>query len=350
MVGDMTNPESFLNVDTATLEAALLASTADAQNELTPAETIGKADENSQFETEAQVEIDQEFDPRAGWQDYERLASEIRERNPDILLDTALEMAKSRLGYNAAPENSEYDPEPQPDPEPTIAEKIDAVENALEEEGANEGLFTPKVAELTKELTRLRSQDAVEQAENRIYQARENDNIERQAGIERDELMTSMSESRARVFEMCPEAEDGNSAIGRAMSQLIDDYQAVGHPDLYLPNAPEFIFAKANMLLPPEARMSVAAPKVQPQPQSQAPRNHVQNASEPSPHPFTLPVPTARALPVSATARTAQPEMTTTNINSAQMGKMVREASREDLDAIEEAIYGVSGRDVLLRI
>jgi N-acetylglutamate synthase-like GNAT family acetyltransferase len=29
---------------------------------------------------------------------------------------------------------------------------------------------------------------------------------------------------------------------------------------------------------------------------------------------------------------------------------MVRDASREDLDAIEEALYGAVGRDVLLRI
>ena len=150
----------------------------------------------------------------------------------------------------------------------------------------------------------------------------------------------------------CPEAGDANTPIGRAMSQLIEQYQAQNHPDLSAPNAPELIFSKANILLPPEARVPVAPrrepPKHQPKAPVAQPKPPVQKTSEAPPLPTAPPVPTMRALPVAATARTAQPDMST--LNPAQMGQMVREASQEDLAAIEEALYGMSGRDVLLRI
>lgn len=400
----MTTTDSFANVDTATLEAALEAAATGVDVPTTPAapqaeaepqpaspapetpeapaaednspdpskagepepETLDEYSEDSpasQGEEEPAAEDDGEeptneepaeehYDPRAGWQDYERLAAEIRERNPDILLDTALAMAKARLGYDIPTEDSAAEPEPEGDPEPTTAEKIEALEAALEEEGANEGLFTAKIAELTKEHARLLSQHAVEQAEARIYQERENDNAARQAASYREQLLASMAESRARVLDICPEAGDANTPIGRAMSQLIEQYQASNHPDLSAPNAPELIFSKANILLPPEARVPVAPrrepPKHQPKAPAAQPKPPVQKTSEAPPLPTAPPVPTVRALPVAATARTAQPDMQT--LNPAQMGQMVREASQEDLAAIEEALYGMSGRDVLLRI
>jgi hypothetical protein len=397
----MTTTDSFANVDTATLEAALEAAATGVDVPTTPAapqaeaepqpaspapETPAEApaaDDNSPEPSEAgepepetldeysedspasegeeepaaeeayeEQPAEEAYDPRAGWQDYERLAAEIRERNPDIFLDTALAMAKVRLGYDLPAEDAATESEPEGDPEPTTAEKIEALEAALEEEGANEGLFTAKIAELTKEHARLLSQHAVEQAEARIHQEREADNAARQAASHREQLLASMAESRARVLDICPEAGDANTPIGRAMSQLIEQYQAQNHPDLSAPNAPELIFSKANILLPPEARVPVAPrrepPKHQPKAPVAQPKPPVQKTSEAPPLPTAPPVPTMRALPVAATARTAQPDMST--LNPAQMGQMVREASQEDLAAIEEALYGMSGRDVLLRI
>lgn len=400
----MTTTDSFANVDTATLEAALEAAATGSEVPAPPAAPQAEAEpqpaspapetpeapaaeDNSPDPSEAgepepetldeysedspasegeeapaaeddgeeptnEEPAEEHYDPRAGWQDYERLAAEIRERNPDILLDTALAMAKARLGYDLPAEDYAGEPEPEGDPEPTTAEKIEALEAALEEEGANEGLFTAKIAELTKEHARLLSQHAVEQAEARIYQERENDNAARQAASYREQLLASMAESRARVLDICPEAGDANTPIGRAMSQLIEQYQAQNHPDLSAPNAPELIFSKANILLPPEARVPVAPrrepPKHQPKAPVAQPKPPVQKTSEAPPLPTAPPVPTMRALPVAATARTAQPDMST--LNPAQMGQMVREASQEDLAAIEEALYGMSGRDVLLRI
>jgi hypothetical protein len=390
-----TTTDSFSNVDTATLEAALEAASSgvaidpapaapqaeaepqpaspeiettateapEASEEVESAEEESSADsedsetenpEDSYEESEEEVEEPQPYDPRADWQDYERLAAEIRERNPDILLDTALAMAKVRLGYED-PSASYQEPEAEMeegDPEPTTAEKIAALEAALEEEGANEGLFTPKVAELTKEHARMLAQHAVEQAEQRIYQQRENDIAANQAANHREQLLTGMAESRARVLEICPDAGDATTPIGRAMTQVIENYQSRNHPDLSEPNAPEIIFARANMLLPPEARVPVTpfkeSPKPQPKPAPKAKTHPVPMKSEAPPLPTAPPVPTMRVLPVAAGAGTAQPDMS--NLNPAQMSQLVREASPEDLDAIEAALYGMSGRDVLLRI
>jgi hypothetical protein len=410
----MENTDSFANVDTATLEAALEAAatgsevstppaapqaeaepqpaspapeTADAPaaednspeppeaGEPEPTETLDENSEESPAsegeeepaaeddgeeltneepaEEEATEEAEPEtYDPRAGWQDYERLASEIRERNPDILLDTALAMAKARLGYDLPPEQPAGEQEPEGDPEPTIAEKIEALEAALEEEGANEGLFTSRIAEMTKELSRLRSEESMQNMQAYMQESREADQSAREAAIYREQLLAGMAESRARVLDICPQAGDANTPIGRAMSQLIEQYQASNHPDLSAPNAPELIFSKANILLPPEARVSVTPrrepPKHQPKAPAAQPKPTVQKTSAAPPLPTAPPVPTARALPVAAGARTAQPDMST--LNPAQMGQMVRDASQEDLAAIEEALYGMSGRDVLLRI
>jgi len=399
-----TTTDSFSNVDTATLEAALEAASTgvaidpapaapQAEAEPQPAspepETATEAPEASE-ETEAAEEessadsedsetespeaedspeepVSEEesaeeepepepepYDPRAGWQDYERLAAEIRERNPDILLDTALAMAKVRLGYEdpaAAQQAPEAEVE-EGDPEPTTAEKIEAIEAALEEEGANEGLFTSKVAELTKEHARLLAQQAVEQAEARMHQQRDSDIAANQAATHREQLLAGMAESRARVLEICPDAGDATTPIGRAMTQVIENYQSRNHPDLSEPNAPEIIFARANMLLPPEARVPVTpfreSPKPQPKPAPKAKTQTVPMKSEAPPLPTAPPVPTLRVLPVAAGAGTAQPDMST--LNPAQMSQLVREASSEDLDAIEAALYGMSGRDVLLRI
>jgi hypothetical protein len=381
----MTTTDSFANVDTATLEAALEAASSGVDVSMLPAAPQAEAEpqpaspENETFEaaeteeeippTEAEEisaeQVDEEdpqigeyedapaveaetYDPRADWQDYERMAAEIRERNPDILLDTALAMAKARLGYSD--EEPMEEPTEEGDPEPTTAEKISAIEDALQEEGANEGLFTPRVAELTKELSRLHGHAAQESMREYMSAERQADNDARTAFENREQLLAAMDESRARVLDICPEAGDASSPIGRAMSQLIGDYQAIGHPDLSDPKAPELIFSKANILLPVESRVSVSpnrAPKHQPKAQPAQPRT-VQQPSAAQSLPTAPPVPTVRALPVAAGARTAQPDMS--NLNPAQMGQMVRDASREDLDAIEEALYGAVGRDVLLRI
>lgn len=407
----MTTTDSFANVDTATLEAALEAAATGSEVPTPPAapqaeaepqpaspatditeasdaedltsepheagepetnETLDEYSEDSrasQGEEEPAAEDDGEeltneeaeepaeeepetYDPRAGWQDYERLASEIRERNPDILLDTALAMAKARLGYDIPSEDYTSEPEPEGDPEPTTAEKIEALENALEEEGANEGLFTSRIAEMTKELGRLRSEESMQNMQAYMQESREADQSAREAAIYRDQLLAGMAESRARVLDICPQAGDANTPIGRVMSQLIEQYQASNHPDLSAPNAPELLFSKANILLPPEARVSVVPRREPPKHQSKAPvaqpKPTVQKTSAAPPLPTAPPVPTVRALPVAAGARTAQPDMST--LNPAQMGQMVRDASREDLDAIEEALYGSAGRDYLLRI
>ena len=273
------------------------------------------------------------------------MATEIRQRNPDIPLTTAIELAKSRLGYSDQAEESNDSLEENT--EPTLQEKITAIEQALTEAGANEGLFTPEVAELTKEHARLMAQNAVEQIQGEQIAQREADLQEK----EHIALTQLMQQSSQRVFEICPAAQDSNSEIGRAITQVIEKWKATNNPEQFDPNAPELIFAAANMTLPPERRVSVTPIQELPKhaTTAEAKKPKVQNTSEATfAQPVEPPAPTARALPVSAAARTAQPD--TLNLNQAQMSQLVREASKDDLATIEEALYGVSGRDVLLRI
>jgi len=374
--------ESLAEVDTNTLEAALEAAISgipasdepptqenepivndeQADNEVVveneQPEYVESEDTESEVEAEVEAEAEESQEADTGfesevevihghWAEDEKLAAQIRDNNPDIPLDTALALARARLGYNNSADEL---PEPESQ-EPTRAEMILALEQKMDEAGANEGLFTPEIAEMLKQHTRLVGEQAMEEAVNKVES--ENARRREQEIVEKEtiRLIHQMEESKQRVYAICPEAEDRNSKIGKAIEQVIIRWNEKNNPDANEPNAPELAFQAAQLLLPPESRVS-AVPREQPkhaQPASITKQAQVQKTSEATAAiPIAPPVPTVRALPVSAMARTAQPE--SINLNPSQVGQLVKDASKDDLAAIEEAIYGVSGRDVLLRI
>lgn len=378
----MNNLESLAEVDTNTLESALEAAisgipvseespthenepavtdeqtdnevvveneqVADSETDYTASETDVQVEEAEEAEIEADYEAEAEEQVIHGhWAEDEKLAAQIRDNNPDIPLETALALARDRLGYNNSADEL---PEPESQ-EPTRAEMILALEQKMDEAGANEGLFTPEIAEMLKQHTRLVGEQAMEEAVNKVES--ENARRREQEIVEKEtiRLIHQMEESKQRVYAICPEAEDRNSEIGKAIEQVIERWTIKNNPDAKEPNAPELAFQAAQLLLPPESRVS-AVPREQPkhtQPASITKQAQVQKTSEATAAiPTAPPVPTVRALPVSAMARTAQPE--SINLNPAQVSQLVKDASKDDLAAIEEAIYGVSGRDVLLRI
>jgi len=374
----MNTMESLAEVDTNTLEAALEAAISgipasdepptqenepivndeQADNEVVVENEQSEYVESDDTESEAEAvaeesqEADTDFESEAEvihghWAEDEKLAAQIRDNNPDIPLDTALALARARLGYTA---NADQPDEPETQ-EPSLDDQIQAIENALEEMGANEGLFTKDTADLTKQLARLVSQKATREAIETIQIENTQRREQEIADKESARLTSLMQDSVQRVYAMSPEAENRNSAIGRAIEQQIKIWTAENSADLHKPNTPELVYWAAQSLLPPESRVS-AVPREQPkhaQPASITKQAQVQKTSEATAAiPIAPPVPTVRALPVSAMARTAQPD--SINLNPSQVGQLVKDASKDDLAAIEEAIYGVSGRDVLLRI
>lgn len=269
--------------------------------------------------------------------EYEILAMELRERNPDIALETALAMARQSLGLDSAIPDNESNEE-APEPTPDVYDRLKAIEAELTEEGANEGLFTAKIAELTREHARLTAEAAIHSMKR-----------EQEEKVESDRLMSLMHESHERVLTICPEAREGNSPIGRAMTRVIANLQSENSSILREGNCPEIIFAIANTLLPENERVLTAKPSPAIVPQ----KTKVQSTSEVlMAKAVQPPLPTGRALPVAASARTAQQQTENMhqNINPTQVGQLVRSANTENLAQIEQALYGSSGRDVLLRL
>lgn len=293
---------------------------------------------NSENETDNSHVNESASNNRQHMAEYEILAMELRERNPDIALETALAMARQSLGLDSTIPYNESNEE-APEPTPDVFERLKAIEAELSEEGANEGLFTAKIAELTREHAKLTAEAAIQTMKR-----------DEEAKAESDRLMALMHESHERVLAICPEAQEGNSPIGRAMTRVIENLQSENSSILREGNCPEIIFAIANTLLPENERVLTTKPTPASVPQK--PKVHTTSEvlmAKPAVQP---PLPTGRALPVAASARTAQQQLETMhqNINPTQVGQLVRSANTENLAQIEQALYGSSGRDVLLRL
>lgn len=250
----------------------------------------------------------------------EARALEIRKRNPDLTLDASLYLARQQLGINTEPQGE------QGEPEPTLEDRINAIEAQLDEAGANDGLFTSEIANLTKEHARLLAEQAVERAN----QVRHN---EARTAVLRDEREASYQ----RAASICPEALDSNTAIGQALSAVIAEAEAMNNPLLYDPQAPELFLALANARLPEAQRVELKRPAAT---STNTPSEaHVAAPAEPA-----KPSP-AGVLPVAASARTAQPA--TQLIDPANIDRAIKETPT---DILEAALLGQGPNKVLLRL
>ncbi len=251
----------------------------------------------------------------------EARALEIRRRNPDLSLEQSLDLARRQLGIEPEANN-----ETAGEPEPTLEEKIAAIEAQLDEAGANDGLFTSEVAALTKEHGRLMAEQAVMRAE----QSRHN---EARTAVMQDQREASYQ----RAAAACPEALDANSNIGQSLSAVIAEAEATNNPLLYDPQAPELFLALANTRLPEAQRVELKRPAAtsNQQPSEPAPSEPAQPA-KPSP---------AGVLPVAATARTAQPA--TQLIDPANLDRAIKDMPT---DLLEAALLGTRTDKVLLRL
>lgn len=341
---------NFDNVDTATLEAALLGSSNEPQPvaaadvepaaaENTPPEAGEQAAQPAGGE-QAQTESEQGSSPSAATDDAppasaeaekpvpatefsnlaedEARALEIRKRNPDLSLEESLTRARQQLGWK---EQSDE----QGEPEPTLDERIAAIESALDEAGANDGLFTTEIANLTKEHARLLAEQAVQKA-----------TFIRQEEARVALINEQREESYQRAASMCPEALDANSVIGQSLSAVIAEAEATQNPLLYDPQAPELFLAMANARLPEAQRVELKRPA--------ATTNPTPSEAQPAPAQPAKPSP-AGVLPVAASARTAQPA--TQLIDPANLDRAIKEAPT---DVLEAALLGDRTNNVLLRL
>jgi hypothetical protein len=341
---------NFDNVDTATLEAALLGASTEPQPvaaadlepaaaESTTPETGAQAVQPAGGE-QAQTEAEQGSSPSTATDDAppasadienpaavtefsnlaedEARALEIRKRNPDLSLEESLSRAREQLGLVQHPEQ-------QGEPEPTLEDRIAAVESALDEAGANDGLFTTEIANLTKEHARLLAEHAVQRA-----------NQVRHDEVRTAEMREQRESSYQRAASMCPEALDSNSTIGQSLSAVIAEAEATQNPLLYDPQAPELFLALANARLPEAQRVELKRPA--------ATTNPTPSEAQPAPAQPAKPSP-AGVLPVAASARTAQPA--TRMIDPANLDRAIKEAPT---DVLEAALLGDRTNNVLLRL
>lgn len=246
---------------------------------------------------------------------------ELRERNADLSLEGALAMARTELGLDP--------PESEGDPEPTLDERIEAIEGQLDEAGANDGLFTTEIANLTKEHARLLSERAATQAVQTVRQQQADD-------ARTAEMRTEREASYQRAVASCPAALDATSPIGKSLSAVIAEAEKVNNPLLYDPQAPELFLAMANARLPEAQRVELRQAPAPQTPPSEAPPSP---AAQPAPPPAVV-------LPVAAGARTAQPA--TSTIDPANIDRAINEMPTSELEA---ALLGEpAGPPVLLRL
>lgn len=338
---------NFDNVDTATLEAALLGDSTEPQPvaaaDVEPAATENTTPEAGEQTDQAaggeQDTLEQGSSPSPATGDTppasaevensapdaefsnlaedEARALEIRKRNPDLSLEESLTRARQQLGLTEETEQVEA--------EPTLDERIQAIEAQLDEAGANDGLFTTEIANLTKEHARLLAEHAVQRAEA----IRHN---ESRTAVLRNER----EESYQRAASMCPEALDVDSVIGKSLSAVIAEAEATQNPLLYDPQAPELFLALANARLPEAQRVELKRPA--------ATTNPTPSEAQPAPTQPAKPSP-AGVLPVAASARTAQPA--TKLIDPANLDRAIKEAPT---DVLEAALLGDRTNNVLLRL
>lgn len=267
-------------------------------------------------------------DPTAGWSALDKKVFEIKGRNPDMGIEDATAKAKAELGLVEPDPNA-----PPPEVPKTTAEQLAEVESQLEAAGASEGLLTPEIVNLQKQQARLAGQLAVENA--RAADADE---------VRQREVNAERAASRDRLVALCSasgqDAQDRNSPIGQSIAVVLSEMKASDHPDLYEPNAPELIFLKANLRLPPEQRIAMS-----PAPVAATPAPSVVPPTPPSPAPAPAPTLTPQSvLPVSPSARSAQPAAT---IDPGQLPRIIQETSADDLD---EVLYGKGPGNVMLRL
>jgi len=164
-----------------------------------------------------------------------------------------------------------------------------------------------------------------------------------QDGLEAVLLKSQRESSKQNVIATCmrsgQDPEDPNSLIGKSMAAVFAEMKASDHPDLYEPNAPDLIFVKANLRLAETERVEVRNSGSSPAPVTVVPPAPSSPAAPATP---AQPAPSG-VLPVSATARSAQPAP----INLADLSRITKEMPADEL---EEALYGKGKSAALLRM
>ncbi len=250
----------------------------------------------------------------------EARALELRQRNPDMTLDAALHMARTQLGYY----NEDGTTRPE---ELTIEHRVEELEAKLAEAGANDGLFTTEIADLTKQHARLCAELAVQRSE-----VKRNDETKAVEGSMKRE------ESYQRARTMFPDALDSKTPLGKALLQVISEAESSKNPLLFDHQAPELFVALANARLPENLRVEMKRPTpLKREPSSGVLARGVPSEAGPSP---------GNVLPVRATARTAQPN-NVTQMDPTNVGRAIKEMPTDDLEA---ALLGEKGSTALLRL
>lgn len=169
------------------------------------------------------------------------------------------------------------------DPAITALEaEVTEIERLMDEAGASEGLFTPEVAKLTKELSRANSKlEATRQAAKTIADVRVIQETER-AQMNEAQIKQAWETSKADVAKAYPQMQDANSPMQLVANGLALKMQDPAHPDhaeLFKPTAPKFVADKAAEMLkiavasaakPETAPAKTAAPVARPAPGSRA--------------------------------------------------------------------------------
>jgi len=252
-------------------------------------------------------------DTHSGWSEEERLAVDMRERNPDITLEESLAKAKQIVESRETGEHIEG-VTTGGEEQKSVKEQLSEIESKLEELGKSEGLFTDEVRQLVIQHSKMAAIDAAQEKD-------------RQADADRAKKVfdEKVDESSNRVACLCPEVSNPNSNIRAKMAEVYDQLAATNSSILYDASAPEKIFALANMELPENERYDVVKRRSETE-QSQ-PAMKADNGTKASVAMFS---------PVSGSHRS----QAVSSVPPAQVAKMIRETNS---DTLEQALYGTSG-------
>jgi len=246
----------------------------------------------------------------AGWSEAERMAVEMRERNPDITLQESIAKANSII--EARQEGVTITEEGDIQPK-DIKDEIKEIEEKLEEYGKNEGLFTDEVRQLVIQHSKLVAIDASKERDRQEAHERE-----------MDAFNAKVDESSSNVARICPDVKNENSRIRQKMSEIYDELASSNSSILHRPDAPEKIFALANMELPENERYEVVKRRSETEQQVQTQKQETQ-AMQPKQN-FGM-------LPVSGSLRS----QATSTVSPAKTAEMIRDANT---DTLEQALYG----------
>jgi len=183
--------------------------------------------EETPVETPTETKVESEDDPTAtelpervrigNWSKAERLALQIRARNPDLTLEQAMGMVKGE-GELVRTQEQFVSPD---DIEAKIDEMAQAKANAFK------NLEFDKVAELEVEMLKLNKE--LRKSERMATERQSAEQVNRTKGIE---------DAKSRSVEFYPDAAKADSALVKKMNEIFDTLVDTGNPLVKDPSMP----------------------------------------------------------------------------------------------------------------